>query len=89
MLKSYEELRKVDVKPFCEERDGALYLNWAKCVDLLHEYGAKKVYWLPIPDEKTGTSLRMADVTFKDSKGKCPTLLMEQWQKQKSMVSRL
>lgn len=69
MLKSYEELRKVDVKPFCEERDGALYLNWAKCVDLLHEYGAKKVYWLPIPDEKTGTSLRMADVTFKDSKG--------------------
>ena len=69
MLKSYEELRKVDVKPFCEERDGALYLNWAKCVDLLHEYGAEKVYWLPIPDEKTGTSLRMADVTFKDSKG--------------------
>lgn len=69
MLKSYEELRKIDVKPYCEERDGMLYLNWAKCIALLHEYGAKTVYWVPIPDEKTGTSLRMTDVLFTDSKG--------------------
>jgi hypothetical protein len=69
MLKSYEELRKIDVKPYCEERDGMLYLNWAKCIALLHEYGAKTVYWVPIPDEKTGTSLRMTDVIFTDSKG--------------------
>ena len=66
MLKSYEEMRKVDVRPYCEERDGLLYLNWAKCIDLLHQNGAKKVFWIPIPDEKTGTSLRMTDVTFED-----------------------
>lgn len=67
-LESYEELRKVDVRPFCEERDGMLYLNWAKCIDLLHEHGAKKVYWIPIPDEKTGNSLRMTEQVFTDSK---------------------
>lgn len=66
MLKSYEELRKIDVRPYCEERDGLLYLNWAKCIDLLHENGAKEIRWEPIPDERTGTSLRMTDVAFED-----------------------
>ena len=69
MLKSYEELKKIDVTPFCEDRDGFTYLNWAKCIDLLHENGAEKVYFAPIPDEKTGSSLRMTDQTFTDSKG--------------------
>ena len=50
-LKSWEEMRKIDVTPYCQERDGMTYLNWAKCIDLLHENGAKKVYWVPIPDE--------------------------------------
>jgi len=68
-LKSYEEMRQIDVKPYCEERDGLTYLNWAKCIDLLHENGAKVVRWDPIPDEKTGSSLRMSDVVFTDSKG--------------------
>lgn len=67
-LKSYEELRQIDVLPFCEERDGLSYLNWAKCIDLLHEHGAQKVYWIPIPDEKTGSSLRMTEQIFADSK---------------------
>lgn len=66
MLKSYEEMRKIDVTPYCEERDGMTYLNWAKCVDLLHENGAEKVYWMPIPDPKTGSSLRMTEVAFED-----------------------
>ena len=66
MLKSYDELRKIDVSPYCEERDGMSYLNWAKCVDLLHQYGAEKVYWIPIPDPKTGNSLRMSEVAFED-----------------------
>ena len=69
MLKSYEELKKVDVTPYCEERDGFTYLNWAKCIDLLHEHGAEKVYFSPIPDEKTGSSLRMTEQQFADSKG--------------------
>ena len=50
-LKSWEEMHKIDVTPYCQERDGMTYLNWAKCIDLLHENGAKKVYWVPIPDE--------------------------------------
>lgn len=65
-LKSYEEMRKIDVTQYCEERDGMTYLNWAKCIDLLHEHGAQKVYWIPIPDPVTGSSLRMAGVTFED-----------------------
>ena len=55
-LKPWDELRKIDVRPFCEERDEMLYLNWAKCISLLHENGAKVVRWTPIPDEKTGTN---------------------------------
>ena len=68
-LKSYKEMRGIDVKPYCEDRDGMLYLNWAKCIDLLHENGAEKAYWMPIPDEKTGSSLRMTDQTFTDKSG--------------------
>ncbi len=68
MLKSYEEMRKVDVRPHCEERDGMTYLNWAKCIDLLHEHGAEKVFWEPIPDPRTGSSLRMSEAVFSDSK---------------------
>ena len=56
-LKSYEELRGVDVSKYTEKRDGADYLNWAKCIDLLHDNGAKKVDFTPIVNEKTGTSL--------------------------------
>ena len=69
MLKSYEELRKIDVKPYCENRDGLSYLNWAKCIELLHDNGAEKVYFEPIPDEKTGSSLRMTEKEFADNKG--------------------
>lgn len=69
MIKPYDEMRKIDVSPYCEKRDGLSYLNWAKCVDLLHKNGAQKVYWDPIPNEKTGGSLRMSDTVFTDSKG--------------------
>ena len=67
-LKTWSEMRKIDVTPYCEERDGMTYLNWAKCIDLLHENGAEKVFWAPIPDEKTGSSLRMVEKVFSDSK---------------------
>lgn len=43
-----------------------LYLNWAKCIDLLHENGAEAVYFVPIPNERTGGSLYYSDVTFTD-----------------------
>lgn len=80
MLKSYAELRKVDVSPYCEERDGFKYLNWAKCIDLLHENGAETVYFEPVPDPKTGNSLRMTDTPFTDKNGvsnRCYETLIE------------
>ena len=68
-LANYDELRKVDVSEWVEKRDGADYLNWAKVVDLLHEYGANTVYFEPIVDEYTGSSLFMTEQSFTDSKG--------------------
>ena len=77
MLKSYDELRKVDVKNFCEYRDArddkgkpiqVPYLNWAKCMDLLHENGAEKVYFEPVTNEN-GSSLFMSDQVFTDKNG--------------------
>ena len=69
MLKSYEELRKVDVSEWVNKRDGADYLNWAKLVDLLHEHGAETVYFTPVVNESTGSSLYMTDEVFADNKG--------------------
>ena len=77
MLKPYAELRKIDVLPFCEMREakddkGKLikvpYLNWAKCVDLLYQYGAEKVFFEPctLPN---GSSLIMSDEKFEDKNG--------------------
>lgn len=68
-LKSYDELRKVDVSKYVEKRDGADYLPWARVVDLLHENGAQIVYFVPMVNEYTGSSLFMTDEEFTDSKG--------------------
>ena len=68
-LKSYEELRKIDVTPYTDDRDGVKYLNWAKCIDLLHENGAKEVYFIPLTNEK-GSSLFMSDVIFENGNEK-------------------
>lgn len=69
MLKPFEELVKIDVKPYCFKRDGFLYLNWAVCIRLLHENGAEKVYFEPVMNEKTGGSLFYSEVEFKDKNG--------------------
>lgn len=78
MLKPYNELRKIDITQFCERRETkdehgkkieVPYLNWAKCVDLLHEYGAETVYYEPLINEKNGSTLFMVDEPFVDSKG--------------------
>lgn len=68
MLKSFAELRKVDITPHIKQRDGADYLPWATVVDLLHEHGAERVFFSPIYNEN-GSSLFMSDQTFTDSKG--------------------
>ena len=68
MLKSYNELRNVDVTKHIKQRDGADYLPWATVVDLLHEHGAERVFFSPIYNEN-GSSLFMSEQTFTDSKG--------------------
>ena len=69
MLKNYDVLRKVDISKWVEQRDNADYLNWAKVVDLLHEHGAEKVYFEPVVDERTGSSLYMTTQEYTDTKG--------------------
>lgn len=73
-IKSYAEMRKIDVLPYCETREAkddrgrkieVPYLNWAKCKELLHENGAETVYFEPVVNEK-GSSLIMSDQTFYD-----------------------
>ena len=69
MLKPYDELRKIDVSGFTEKRDGADYLPYNKCIDLLHEHGAEKVYFLPVQNPKTGGSLYESETVFEDKNG--------------------
>ena len=69
MIKSFNEMRNIDVSKYIENRDGFNYLNWAKCIDLLHENGAETVYFQPLTDEKTGSSLFMTDRVFTDKNG--------------------
>lgn len=69
MLKSYEELRQINVTPYCEERDKVSYLPYNKCIDLLHENGAETVYFLPVQNPKNGSSLYESDTVFADKSG--------------------
>jgi hypothetical protein len=69
MLKPYNEMRQIDVTPYCEKRDGADYLPYNKCIDLLHENGAEVVYFLPVPNPKTGSSLYETETVFEDKNG--------------------
>lgn len=68
MLKSFNELRKVDVTPYIKQRGGADYLPWATVVDLLHDNGAEKVFFSSVYNDN-GSSLFMSDAAFTDSKG--------------------
>ena len=69
MLKSFDEMREIDVAPFCSERDGIKYLNWAKCIELLHAAGAEKVWFEQIPNPRDGSSLYYSDLEFTDKNG--------------------
>lgn len=77
MLKSWNEMRKIDVLPFCDKRDAkddngrkieVPYLNWAKCKELLHQNGAEVVYFEPCVNAN-GSSLFMSDQVFTDKNG--------------------
>lgn len=69
MIKSFNEMRRVDVTPYVEKREGVDYLNWARCKQLLHDNGAEVVFFEPCVNPANGSSLFMSDMTFTDSKG--------------------
>lgn len=73
MLKTYREMREIDVRQYCDERtegkEKLLYLNWAKCIDLLYENGAEKVYFAPVKNSTTGSSLISSGIEFEDKNG--------------------
>lgn len=69
MLKPYNELKAIDVRPYCKDRDGVYYLPYNKCIDLLHENGAEQVYFIPVPNPKTGGSLYESETVFEDKNG--------------------
>lgn len=77
MIKSWNDMRKIDVLPYCDQREAkddkghtikVPYLNWAKCKELLHQNGAELVYFEPCVNAN-GSSLFMSDQVFTDSKG--------------------
>lgn len=80
MLKPFNELRKIDVLTHCDIRKGKndkgkeidiAYLNWAKCIDLLHEHGATNVFFTPIAGEDGSFVHKHYDTTIKDRRCEC------------------
>ena len=67
-IKSWNEMRQVDISKYVKKRDGAEYLPWAECLKLLYENGAEKVEILPEKNEN-GSSLFMSEQSFTDKKG--------------------
>ena len=68
LTKSFEEMRKIDISPYVEQRDGCSYLSWARCKQLLHENGAETVCFTAIPGPD-GSSLLKSDLVFTDKTG--------------------
>lgn len=68
MLKSWNEMYKLDISKYVKQRDKADYLPWASCLKLLYENGAEKVTFRPLVNEN-GSSLFMSDQVFANKKG--------------------
>ena len=68
MIKSWKEMRNLDISKYVKKRDGADYLPWASCLKLLYENGADNVAIIPKTTE-SGSSLFMSEQTFTDKNG--------------------
>jgi hypothetical protein len=64
-LKTWNEMRKVDITNYVKQRDKANYLPWAECLKLLYENGAEKVSIRTLTDVN-GSSLFMSDQVYTD-----------------------
>lgn len=68
MLKSWNEMRSLDISKYVKKRDGADYLPWASCLKLLYENGAERVEIIPEANGN-GSSLFMSEQAFTDKNG--------------------
>ncbi len=68
MLKTWNELNRLDISRYVKKRDNADYLPWSSCLMLLHENGAEDVRFWAETDEN-GSSLHMSDIVFTDKSG--------------------
>lgn len=68
MLKSWNEMRALDISKYIKQRDKADYLPWASCLKLLYENGAEKVSLRTVTNED-GSSLFMSEQSFSDKNG--------------------
>lgn len=68
MLKSWKEMRSLDISKYVKQRDKADYLPWASCLKLLYDNGAEKVLFDTLTNEN-GSSLFMSDTCFTDKSG--------------------
>ena len=62
-IKSWNEMRKIDISNYVKNRNKADYLPWADCLKLLYDHGAEEVRFEALVDAN-GSSLFMSDETF-------------------------
>ena len=67
-IKSWNEMRNLDIAKYVKQRDKADYLPWASCMTLLYENGAEKVLIETLTDAN-GSSLFMSEQVFTDKNG--------------------
>ena len=67
-IKSFLEMEKLDISKHLKKRDGADYLPWGTCKQLLHDNGAEKVTFEPLYNSN-GSTLFMSDIAFIDKNG--------------------
>ena len=67
-IKSWNEMRSLDISKYVKQRDKADYLPWASCMTLLYENGAENVLFETLTDEN-GSSLFMSHEVFTDKNG--------------------
>jgi len=69
LTKSFVEMMQLDISEYTATRDGIEYLPWANCKVLLHQQGAEKVFFEPLVDPVTNSSVFMTNKEFKDKTG--------------------
>lgn len=67
--KKFLDMMKVDISEYVATRDGIDYLPWANCKLLLHQHGAEKVWFEPLVDPVTHSSVFMSDKEYRDKNG--------------------